>query len=208
MTTRVLTVFGSASADSVVKLWINDQYQGEGPIDFSQRDPFEPEKIMIYRFESDVQSHGFTKIKLEIIKGQISVGRTKYRYPAKMAGQEHIQGYHWGFQPMPDPKFLVSINGELFVKSVEDQALTGEWHYDLKDSDQFEYAHLHFNGPNYAVVSVAPDKIEEFQYPGVFGNEVGFFWNYQYLAHSSYELDRIKMLAIEGMDINREEIEL
>lgn len=167
MSTRTFNLFGRASHDAIISLTVNENPPVVRLIDHTVRNPFDSSEILIYQFATNVQAHGATKIKLQVLEGNIHLGQTRVRYPAIASQDPPVHGWVWIFQPILDPKFLVKINGVYFVRSDIDQSLTGEWHYDLDKNDVFEYAHLHYNGPNYWKVSHV-DNIDQFCSIGIF----------------------------------------
>ena len=167
MITRTAKIFGTASSDAEIKLWIDDQYQGLKKIDHTSRDPFDPDNVLIYEFVTDVKAHGCTKIKLQVHHGQVCIGRTKARYPARTKGPNPVHGHFWCYQPM-NPKYLVSIDNQPVVHSDQDSHLTGEWIYELTTGQVFEYAHLYYNGPSCWLADPELIDLEQFKTVGIF----------------------------------------
>jgi hypothetical protein len=190
MTIRTFNIFGTASADAKIELWIDDQYQGLKEIDHNNCDSFDSSNSLIYQFTTDVSAHGFTKIKLKVLAGQVQIGRTKVCYPAQTTDLLPIHGYICMYQPF-DPKFLVRINNQVVIVDKQDENLTGEWIYNLIANDVFEYAHLYVNGPTFWFVDNNQIDIQQFK-------SIGIFIPYMELRPGVFKAD----YNMQSLDIN------
>ena len=144
MSKRSIQVFGHAPIGTKISVQINGVLQTT-VVDGGDTSPFDSSENLIYRFETDTQNHGFTRISIRA-SNNIKIGRSLVTYPAvwvDSAGTEH-----WGkftrYQVLiPNPKFLVRFDRQLWYPDPVYQHLCGEWLHDLDAGVTMEFYHLH-----------------------------------------------------------------
>jgi hypothetical protein len=189
---RIFHIFGKRDLDAKIELWWDGKLIKSGPIDHHVTTPFDHAQTPIYSVESPCQIHGGIKVKLTVLSGSITLGRTIVQYPAVLKETPSTRGSVWFYQPISDPKFSVVINGSSPPRSKEDIDLGGEWHYHLNKGNVIEYTHLAYNGPGYWIVTDNVD-VDQFQTTGIFVNiqDLVPVWEYPYHPPSFEKLIEI-----------------
>ena len=94
---------------------------------------------------------GVVPVTLKLLSGSMTLTRARCFYPCLVTNSAGVDSWHWYalFQPIPDPKWLVKINGILQTLDEHDNHLTGEIHHNLTAGDVMTYLHAAFDGPQY-----------------------------------------------------------
>jgi hypothetical protein len=135
---RTLKLYGTNNAE--YKVFINDK----------QSQSFDSD--LIYNFSTDTTFHGSYNVKIEVIKGSLTLEKCLVDYPATLNGKKGIMTMD---QPIETPLYIWT--GEKLVAQ--------PFPITINNGETVEFEHLMFNGATFFKVDLK-DEVEDKVYVG------------------------------------------
>jgi hypothetical protein len=146
--TRQLNVHGIKSDNAIIEVYA-DNVLLDPVFDQNLYDPFFKELgTVLYSFKLPTKA-GCIKIRIKVLQGEICLGKSRAKYPAKIINSKNeiTYGHFYLWQPMQDSKFLVKVNN--VISDLQSPLVAG---------DIVEYYHLFHKGIPYWVLTLVSDK--------------------------------------------------
>jgi hypothetical protein len=205
---RHCRIFGEVDPGTIIRVIQDGVIIFSGLVDLTNQDNLYNSGIEIFKFYPEYKTNGWKHFKIQVIEGRITFGRSVAYYWVH-DGYNDCWGWVATIQQMfigIDPKFHVKINNVLFEKSLEDQALSGEWIHELNKGDCLTYYHLVPNGPRYWEVKLLDEFVERFNFdrivPSHGVSQTVLHYDYDFPAHphpqSLENLENLKKQILEN----------